>query len=82
MPTSQLTSVASQWQALDEYVAKKAYVAVFGYQTFPKFTSTRINFGAAIFHAAVRLGLHVDRAERLMQSTVGGAPPAPPTVLH
>ena len=41
--------MAPQWQALDEYVAKKAYVAVFGYQTFPKFTSTRINFGAAIF---------------------------------
>ena len=40
----------AQWQALDEYVAKKAYVAVFGYQTFPKFTSNRINYGAAVFH--------------------------------
>ncbi|MBV9424821.1 MAG: hypothetical protein JOZ98_18055 [Solirubrobacterales bacterium] len=50
VPTSQLSSVAGQWQALDEYTAKKAYVAVFGYQTFPKFTSTRINYGAAIFH--------------------------------
>ena len=39
MPTTQLSSVASQWQALDQYVAKKAYVAVFGYQTFPKFAS-------------------------------------------
>ncbi len=42
-PTSQLSSIASQWQALDEYVAKKAYVAVFGYQSFPAFTSSRIS---------------------------------------
>jgi peptide/nickel transport system substrate-binding protein len=49
VPTSQLNSIASQWQALDEYVAKKAYLAVFGYQTFPKFASDRINYQAAIF---------------------------------
>jgi peptide/nickel transport system substrate-binding protein len=42
-PTSQLSSIASQWQALDEYVAKKAYVAVFGYQSFPAFVSSRIS---------------------------------------
>jgi peptide/nickel transport system substrate-binding protein len=48
VPTASLSSVASQWQALDEYVAKKAYVAVFGYQTFPFFASTRVNYGAAI----------------------------------
>ena len=47
-PTADLSSVASQWQAVDEYTAKKAYVAVFGYQTFPKFTSNKINYGAAI----------------------------------
>ena len=41
------SSVASQWQALDEYLAKKAYVAVFGYQTFPKFASDRIDYGAS-----------------------------------
>jgi peptide/nickel transport system substrate-binding protein len=50
VPTSSLSSIASQWQALDEYAAKKAYVAVFGYQTFPKFTSSRINYGALVFH--------------------------------
>ncbi|HEY7934185.1 MAG TPA: ABC transporter substrate-binding protein, partial [Solirubrobacteraceae bacterium] len=49
VPTSQLASVASRWQALDEYVAKKSYVAVFGYQTFPKFTSTRINYKSIVF---------------------------------
>ena len=32
-----------------QVLAKKAYVAVFGYQTFPKFTSSRINYGALEF---------------------------------
>jgi hypothetical protein len=48
-PTSQLSSVASQWQSLEQYTAKKAYVAVFGYQTFPFFASNRINYGALVF---------------------------------
>ena len=43
IPTDKLNSVASQWQTLDEYTAKQAYEAVFGYQTFPAFTSNRIN---------------------------------------
>jgi peptide/nickel transport system substrate-binding protein len=50
VPTSDLHSIAGDWQAVDQYTAKKAYVAVFGYQTFPKFASNRINFGALIFH--------------------------------
>jgi peptide/nickel transport system substrate-binding protein len=49
VPTAQLTSVASKWQALEEYVAKKAYVAVFGYQTFPEFASNRMNYSSLIF---------------------------------
>jgi peptide/nickel transport system substrate-binding protein len=48
-PTVDLSSVASKWQALDEYVAKKAYVAVFGYQKFPEFASDRMNYGALVF---------------------------------
>ena len=48
-PTTQLGSVVSQWQALDEYVAKRAYVAVFGYQKFPFFTSDRIIYSKLIF---------------------------------
>jgi peptide/nickel transport system substrate-binding protein len=48
-PTTQLGSVVKQWQALDEYVAKKAYVAVFGYQKFPFFTSDRMNYPGLIF---------------------------------
>ena len=41
-PTTELNSVKGQWQALDKYVANHAYVAVFGYQKFPFFTSKRI----------------------------------------
>jgi peptide/nickel transport system substrate-binding protein len=47
-PTQHLSQVASQWQALDQYTAQKAYLAVFGYQTFPFFASNRINYGAII----------------------------------
>jgi peptide/nickel transport system substrate-binding protein len=43
VPTSQLTSVASQWQSLDEYTAKQAYAGVFGYLTAPAFTSSRVS---------------------------------------
>jgi peptide/nickel transport system substrate-binding protein len=49
VPTAQLDSVNSQWQALDEYTAQKAYVAIFGYQTFPEFASTRVNYGGLVF---------------------------------
>jgi peptide/nickel transport system substrate-binding protein len=48
-PTNQLTSIAGQWQALDEYVAKKAYVGVFGYQTFPALVSNRMSTNY-VFH--------------------------------
>ena len=50
VPATELDSVASQWQALDEYVAKKAYVAVYGSEQVPKFMSDRIDFGTAVFH--------------------------------
>jgi peptide/nickel transport system substrate-binding protein len=50
VPTSSLSSVASQWQALDEYTSKKAYVAVFGYASFPKLTSNRLDYSAAVLH--------------------------------
>jgi len=50
VPTPQLDSVVGQWQQIDRYTAQKAYVAVFGYQTFPKFMSARMNYAGAIFH--------------------------------
>jgi peptide/nickel transport system substrate-binding protein len=50
VPATQLTSVASQWQQLDQYTAQQAYEAVYGYEQVPKFMSNRINFGSAVFH--------------------------------
>ena len=37
-------SVASQWQALDQYAVQHAYYAVFGHESKPKFYSNRIDF--------------------------------------
>jgi peptide/nickel transport system substrate-binding protein len=39
-------SVASQWQALDQYGVNKAYYAVYGHESKPKFYSDRLNFSA------------------------------------
>ncbi|MGH9072145.1 MAG: ABC transporter substrate-binding protein, partial [Acidimicrobiales bacterium] len=50
VPATQLSSVASQWQKLDYYVAKKAYMVPFTYQQYPEFLSKRINFKTAVFH--------------------------------
>ena len=44
IPSSQLNSQASNWQQLDYYTAQKGYELVFGYQTWPKFASSRINY--------------------------------------
>ncbi|HEY1510751.1 MAG TPA: ABC transporter substrate-binding protein [Solirubrobacteraceae bacterium] len=49
VPTSKLQSIAAQWQALDTYTAQKAYIGVFGYQTFPGFMSDRMDFSGAIY---------------------------------
>jgi peptide/nickel transport system substrate-binding protein len=46
IPVAKLQQDSSQWQKLDEYTAKKAYVAVFGYQKFPFFASDRMNYAA------------------------------------
>jgi peptide/nickel transport system substrate-binding protein len=43
VPTTKISSVASKWDALEQYVAKNAYAAVFGYQSFPFFTSKNIS---------------------------------------
>jgi peptide/nickel transport system substrate-binding protein len=50
VPSAQLGAFSSQWQQLDYYAAQKAYFAVFGYASFPKFTSTRIDYNGAILH--------------------------------
>jgi peptide/nickel transport system substrate-binding protein len=48
IPSSKLSTVASDWAQLDYYTAQKAYELVFGYQTWPKFTSTRIDYSALL----------------------------------
>jgi peptide/nickel transport system substrate-binding protein len=50
VPATKLGSVSGDWRALDEYVAKKGYAAVYGSEELPKFMSTRIDFKSAIFH--------------------------------
>ena len=46
VPATKLQSVAAEWTALDEYVAKQAYVAVYGSETVPKFFSNRLDFAS------------------------------------
>lgn len=50
VPASRLDTVADDWRALDEYTARRAYNAVFGSISVPKFFSERVNFQDAIFH--------------------------------
>jgi peptide/nickel transport system substrate-binding protein len=50
LPTSQLAANASQWEQLDYYAAQKAYFGVFGYASFPKFLSNRVNFNTFVYH--------------------------------
>lgn len=49
VPATELDSVADEWAALDEYVARRAYVAVYGAEAVPKFFSDKLNFDA-VFH--------------------------------
>ena len=46
VPSAQIQSNDTAWQKIDEYTAKKAYVAVFGYQKFPFFASDRMDYGS------------------------------------
>jgi peptide/nickel transport system substrate-binding protein len=50
VPASKLESSTTGWQNLDKYVASQGYLAPFGYETAPKFTSTRVNYAAAVFN--------------------------------
>jgi peptide/nickel transport system substrate-binding protein len=50
VPAAKLSTVAARWQALDTYVAQKAYVATYGYNLSPQFFSNRIDAKSAIFH--------------------------------
>ncbi len=50
VPATKLDSVADDWRSLDEYVARKAYIAAYGAESMPKFFSDRLDFGSAVFH--------------------------------
>jgi peptide/nickel transport system substrate-binding protein len=50
VPTQDLGSAAGEWRDLDEYAAKKAYLAVFGTQLAPKLISERIDPSSAVIH--------------------------------
>jgi peptide/nickel transport system substrate-binding protein len=50
VPATRLDSVEGEWQALDQYTMRKAYVVVYGAEAVPKFYSNRIDFDSAILH--------------------------------
>lgn len=41
-------AVASQWAALDQYAVQQGYYAAYGHEEFPKFYSSRLNFGSGV----------------------------------
>jgi peptide/nickel transport system substrate-binding protein len=50
IPAQDLDTTSGDWRDLDEYAAKKAYLAVIGTQQVPKLMSDRLNFGSAVIH--------------------------------
>jgi peptide/nickel transport system substrate-binding protein len=48
VPATQLASSTDGWQTVEKRVVSQAYVAVYGYETVPKFTSTRV--ASAVFN--------------------------------
>jgi peptide/nickel transport system substrate-binding protein len=50
VPAQNLSSAAGEWRDLDEYTARKAYLAVFGTQLVPKLISDRLDPSSAVIH--------------------------------
>jgi peptide/nickel transport system substrate-binding protein len=50
IPAQDVEKAAGQWRELEEYTARKAYLAVFGTQEVPKLMSERMNFNSAVVH--------------------------------
>lgn len=46
VPSTNLPAIAPFWHSLERYVANRAYLAVFGYETAPEFVSDRVNYAA------------------------------------
>ena len=49
VPAGQLTTVAPQWAALDQYMVSQAYFAAYGHEKFPKFYSNKLNFSSGVY---------------------------------
>ena len=45
-----LGPAAGEWRDLEEYSARKAYLAVLGYQQVPKLISDRLDPSSAVIH--------------------------------
>lgn len=50
VPSTQLSTVQSKWQALDRYVTQQGFATVFGYGTVPKFTSSRVDYSSLVLN--------------------------------
>jgi peptide/nickel transport system substrate-binding protein len=50
VPAHDLGSAAGEWRDLDEYAAKKSYLAVLGTQLVPKLVSARVDPSSAVIH--------------------------------
>lgn len=50
VPAHDLGSAAGEWRDLDEYAAKKSYLAVLGTQLVPKLISDRVDPSSAVIH--------------------------------
>jgi peptide/nickel transport system substrate-binding protein len=50
-------SVASQWQALDQYAVQHAYYAVYGHESKPKFYSNKLDFNKGVMHVEYLIDL-------------------------
>ena len=50
LPVDEIPSSGGGWRDLDDYTARKAYLAVFGTQQVPKLMSERIDFDSAVLH--------------------------------
>ncbi|MGE5617475.1 MAG: ABC transporter substrate-binding protein [Candidatus Woesearchaeota archaeon] len=55
VPANHLGAVVTFWHGLERYLADRAYLAVFGYQTVPLFVSDRLDF--SLLHLSPVAGL-------------------------
>ncbi len=68
-------------QQLDEYLAKKAYIAAFGNQLVPKFISNKMNFASIVLHPRLRVRLDVVQQEVDVDDGAGSAYAPGPVVI-